>query len=160
FAPRLVRADSGGGLVPPPGPWRLDTVGGGTLEGLALLPAPQAPLEPGQVRVAVEAAGVNFRDVLVGLGMVPGQVRVGAEGAGVVVEVGPDVPDLATGDRVMGLLTDAFGPLTVAEHRALVRVPEGWSWEQAASVPIAFLTAYYGSVDLAELRPGDKVLVH
>ena len=69
--------------------WRLEA-GGGTLEDLALVPCPQAaaPLAPGQVRVAVRAAGVNFRDVLMALGMIPGRGALGGEGAGVVLEVG------------------------------------------------------------------------
>ncbi|HZN20233.1 MAG TPA: beta-ketoacyl synthase N-terminal-like domain-containing protein, partial [Micromonosporaceae bacterium] len=163
LAPRLARADSGGAaLVPPAGPWRLDTTGTGTLEGLALLPAPQVqqPLGEGQVRVAMRAAGLNFRDVLVGLGMVPGQVGMGAEGAGVVVDVGPGVSGVAPGDRVLGLVVDAFGPTALADHRALARMPEGWSFVQAASVPIVFLTAYFGLVDVGRLRAGEKVLVH
>ncbi|HZN19848.1 MAG TPA: SDR family NAD(P)-dependent oxidoreductase, partial [Micromonosporaceae bacterium] len=162
-APRLVRADSGGAvLVPPAGAWRLDTTGAGTLEHLALLPAPEAgaPLDPGQVRIAVRAAGLNFRDVLVGLGMVPGQVGMGGEGAGVVTEVGPGVAGLAPGDRVLGIFRDAFAPLAVADHRMVVPVPDGWSFEQAASVPVVFVTAYLGLVDLGRLGPGEKVLVH
>ena len=68
--------------------------------------APAAPVElaAGQVRVAVAAVGVNFRDVLVALGMYPGGGELGAEGAGVVIEVGPGVTGLAVGDAVMGLL--------------------------------------------------------
>jgi hypothetical protein len=85
---------------------------------------------------------------------------VGSEGAGVVLEVGPGVDDLARGDRVMGMFADAFGPVAVGDRRLLARMPEGWSFAQAASVPIAFLTAYYALVDLAELRAGQRLLVH
>ena len=73
--------------------WRLAAGGGGTLEDLVVEPCPQcrAPLAAGQVRVAVAAVGVNFRDVVVALGMYPGDGPVlGAEGAGVVLEVGPE----------------------------------------------------------------------
>ncbi|WP_328869735.1 SDR family NAD(P)-dependent oxidoreductase [Streptomyces sp. NBC_00287] len=163
LAPRLVRPGGGGALVPPAGAaWRLDTADSGTLEGLALLPFPEAtePLTAGQVRVSVRAAGVNFRDVLIGLGMVPGQTVMGSEGAGVVTEVGPGVTRFAPGDRVLGLMGGALGPLAVTDERVLAPVPEGWSFEQAASVPVAFLTAYYGLVDLARVQPGETVLVH
>ena len=71
-----------------------------------------------------------------------------------VLEVGPGVEDLAVGDRVMGLLEGAFGSVAVTDRRFLVRVPEGWSWARAASVPIVYLTAYYGLVDLAGVRNG------
>ena len=79
-------------------------------------PEPQAPLQAGQVRVAVSASGVNFRDVMAALGMYPGQAPVlGAEGAGVVVETGPEVADVAVGDAVMGLI-DGTGPLAVVDR--------------------------------------------
>ncbi|WTW92288.1 SDR family NAD(P)-dependent oxidoreductase [Streptomycetaceae bacterium NBC_01309] len=165
LVPRLTPVGAPGDrLLPPSGTpaWRLDTTGTGTLEGLALLPVPEAttPLTAGQVRVAVRAAGLNFRDVLIGLGMVPGQRVMGSEGAGVVVEVGEGVTDFAPGDRVMGLMSGSLGPLTVTEERVLVRMPEAWSFEQAASVSAVFLTAYYGLVDLAGVRRGESVLIH
>ncbi|HZN20179.1 MAG TPA: SDR family NAD(P)-dependent oxidoreductase, partial [Micromonosporaceae bacterium] len=165
LTPRLVRAgDGGGALVPPEGTqaWRLDTVGPGTLENLALVPAPEAvaPLAAGQVRVELRAAGVNFRDVLVGLGMVPGQSVMGSEGAGVVLEVGAEVTGLAAGDRVLGIFHGGFGPVAVTDRRLLAPVPPGWSFTQAAAVPVVFLTAYYGLVDLAGVQAGERVLVH
>ena len=113
----------------------------------------------GQVRVGVRAGGLNFRDVLVALGMYPGEATVGGEGAGVVLEVGPGVDGLAVGDRVMGLCS-GFGPVAVVDHRLVVEMPEGWSFAQAASVPIVFMTAYYGLIDLAGLGSGERVLVH
>ena len=118
------------------------------------------PLGAGEVRVGVRAAGVNFRDVLIALGMYPGEASVGGEGAGVVLEVGPGVSDLAVGDRVMGLLDGAFGSVAIADQRLLVRTPEEWSFARAASAPIVFLTAYYGLVDLASAQKGERVLVH
>ncbi|HWX46141.1 MAG TPA: SDR family NAD(P)-dependent oxidoreductase, partial [Solirubrobacteraceae bacterium] len=163
-APRLARVGSGESLIPPAGEeaWHLSIERKGTLEHLALHASPRAhePLGPGQVRVAVHVAGLNFRDVLVALGLYPGAASLGGEGAGVIVEVAPDVGDLAVGDRVMGLLGDAFGPVAVSESQWLVRIPAGWSFAQAASVPIVFLTAYYGLVDLARLGDGEAVLVH
>ena len=77
--------------------WRLEAGGGGTFEDLALVACPEVggALRAGQVRVGVRAAGVNFRDVLIALGMYPGGGSVGGEGAGVVLEVGPGVEDLA-----------------------------------------------------------------
>ncbi len=60
----------------------------------------------------------------------------------------------------MGLLSDAFGPRAVGDHRVLARMPEGWSFVQAASVPAVFLTAYLGLVELAGVRRGERVLVH
>ncbi|WP_413812885.1 SDR family NAD(P)-dependent oxidoreductase [Streptomyces sp. OE57] len=167
-------------LTAPEGAWSLDLDTGGTVEGLRLVPAPGAeePLAPGQVRIAVRATGVNFRDVLASLGVVPsirpgvgpggesgggpgGEGLFAAEGAGVVLEVGPGVDGLAVGDRVMGLVSGAYaGPVAVADARMVVRMPRGWTFPQAASVPAAFLTAYYALVELARVRAGESVLVH
>ncbi|OON68166.1 beta-ketoacyl synthase, partial [Streptomyces tsukubensis] len=164
LTPHLTRTTPPTPLVPPAAEpaWHLDTTGEGLIEHLSFVPSERAtqPLSEGQVRVAVHAAGLNFRDVLVGLGMVPGQVGMGSEGAGVITEVGPGVHAIGVGDRVMGLFPEAFGPLAVADHRMLVRMPTGWSFTRAASVPVVFLTAYYGLHDLAGLRTGESVLVH
>ncbi|MFE7565092.1 SDR family NAD(P)-dependent oxidoreductase, partial [Kitasatospora sp. NPDC057500] len=164
YAPRLTRAGASAELLTPPADraWTLEAVRKGTLDGLALVTAPAAtrPLEPGQVRIAVRAAGVNFRDVLISLGMYPGDARPGGEGAGVVLEVGPGVSRPAPGDRVFGMFPGAFGPVAVADHRTLAPIPDGWSFAQAASVPVVFLTAYYALVDLAALQPGESFLVH
>jgi acyl transferase domain-containing protein/NADPH:quinone reductase-like Zn-dependent oxidoreductase/acyl carrier protein/NADP-dependent 3-hydroxy acid dehydrogenase YdfG len=162
LAPRLAhgpgRATAG---QPLPGT-RLDTVGEGTLENLAFVPAPEAlaGLGPTQVRVAMRAAGVNFRDVVMALGMVPGQRGMGTEGAGVVLETGADVTDLAPGDRVFGLFAGAFGPVAVTDRRVLAPMRPEWTFAEAASVPTPFLTAYYGLVDVAGATAGESVLVH
>ncbi|MFE3024882.1 type I polyketide synthase, partial [Nocardia tengchongensis] len=161
YVPRLrrVAADR---LVPPAGPWRLDAPVRGTLENLALVPAPEAlaALAPGHVRVSVRAGGLNFRDVLFALDMYPDEMMLGGEGAGVVTEVAPDVDRFRVGDRVMGLMPGALGPHGVVDHRMLAPIPDGWSFSEAAVVPIVFLTAYYGLVDLGRLKAGEKVLVH
>ncbi|UTP36023.1 type I polyketide synthase [Streptomyces rapamycinicus] len=161
---RLTRATADEALVAPEGEpaWQLGTRGPGTLEGLALLPSPKAlaPPPPGHVRIETRAAGLNFRDVLMALGMYPGEISIGNEGAGVVTEVGPGVTRFAPGDRVMGLFEGAGGPIAVADSLTLVHMPEGWSFQQAAAVPCAFLTAYYGLRDLARLERGESVLIH
>ncbi|GLZ36477.1 type I polyketide synthase [Actinokineospora sp. NBRC 105648] len=158
FAPRLARPDAG--LTVPAGPWRLDIVGEGTLENLSLVENPDVPLAPHEVRVEVRAAGVNFRDVLIALGHYPDAAVMGSEGAGVVLEVGGDVTGLRAGDRVFGLFTGGFGPRAVVDRRMVAPMPGEWSFTQSASVPMAFLTAYYALVDLAGLRAGEHVLVH
>jgi polyketide synthase 7 len=145
----------------PDGLWRLEVRGGGTFEDVLLEPCAQAPapLQLGQVRVQVRAVGVNFRDVVMALGMYPGPAELGGEGAGVVVEVGAGVTGVAVGDHVMGLL-GAAGPEIVVDQRLIVRVPPGWSFAEAAGVSMVFLTAYYGLADLAGVRAGESVLIH
>ncbi|MEU6238559.1 SDR family NAD(P)-dependent oxidoreductase, partial [Kitasatospora sp. NPDC047058] len=103
---------------------------------------------------------LNFRDVLIGLGMYPGGGVMGSEIAGTVLELGPGVTGLAVGDRVMGVAEGAFGPVAVTDARQLVRIPAGWSYAEAAAVPSAFMTAWYALVELAGAKAGQRVLVH
>ncbi|HWO19044.1 MAG TPA: SDR family NAD(P)-dependent oxidoreductase, partial [Kofleriaceae bacterium] len=164
LAPRLAPAHLRDTLLPPAtSAWRLHIPSKGTLENLTLADTPEVlgPLGEDQVRIAVHAAGLNFRDVLDALGMSPGDAGpLGREGAGVVLEVGAGVSTVAPGDRVLGLLHAAFGPIAITDHRLLARMPAGWSFADAAAVPVVFLTAYYGLVDLAKLQPGERVLIH
>ncbi|MEU6671190.1 SDR family NAD(P)-dependent oxidoreductase [Streptomyces sp. NPDC046727] len=161
---RLTRA-SETALRPPAGAdaWRVDVVRPGSIDGVDAVDAPDAtaPLAPGQVRIAVRAAGLNFRDVLCALDMYPDEVdAIGSEAAGTVVEVAPDVTDLSVGDRVLGMVPGGFGTLAVVDRRLVVPVPAGWSWVRAAALPSVFATARYALVDLAGVRAGDRVLVH
>ncbi|AQW55441.1 polyketide synthase [Streptomyces hygroscopicus] len=162
---RMARVSSGTALLPPAGvrEWRLDMHAKGILENLALLPCPDATEALGEheIRVEMRAAGLNFRDVLNALGMYPGEAGpLGGEGAGVVTEVGSAVKDLVPGDKVMGIFSGSFGPVAITDRRVVARIPEDWTFEQAASTPIVFLTAYYAMVDLGGLQAGQSVLVH
>ncbi|GGQ42392.1 hypothetical protein GCM10010279_60380 [Streptomyces mutabilis] len=163
-AARLARLGADAGLLPPGGSgWRLDIPKRGSIDDIALVPYPDAERELAgrHVRVRVRAAGVNFRDVLNVLGMYPGDPGApGAEGMGEIVEVGPEVTGLRVGDRVMGMITGGFGPLAAVDERLLTPVPAAWPDDVAAAVPLVFLTAYHGLVDLAGLRGGERVLIH
>ncbi|HTF52788.1 MAG TPA: beta-ketoacyl synthase N-terminal-like domain-containing protein [Pseudonocardia sp.] len=162
FGRRLVRSTVPPLVPPAVGPWRLDAAEKGTLAGLALVPHPEAsaPLRDGEVRVAVRAVGLNFRDVLITLGMYPEQASVGSEVAGVVAEAGAAVTHVRVGDRVLGMTGGGAGPLTVTDARLVTRMPSGWSFATAATVPIAYTTAWFALVDLAAARPGQRLLVH
>ncbi|WUN10419.1 type I polyketide synthase [Micromonospora zamorensis] len=161
---RLARAATTSALVLPDGdePWRLDVRERGTFDNLELLPCPEIgwDLPDGHVRVRIHASGLNFRDVVLTLGMVPDQQVLGNEAAGEIVEVGPGVSGYAVGDRVMGLFSGSMAPIGVTDHRMIAKVPDDWSYPVAATVPVAFLTAYYGLVDAGHLRAGQSVLVH
>ncbi|MEU8897599.1 SDR family NAD(P)-dependent oxidoreductase [Nocardia sp. NPDC048505] len=145
------------------GDWRLIHRGAGTFtaENLVLDAVPDTTdLAPGQVLVALRATGLNFRDVLIVSGMYPdNSTPLGGEGAGIVRAVAPDVTDLRPGDRVLGLFA-GMGSTMVADRRALAPMPPGWTFAQAASVPVVFATAYYALVDLAAATSGESLLVH
>jgi acyl transferase domain-containing protein/NADPH:quinone reductase-like Zn-dependent oxidoreductase/acyl carrier protein len=163
YAPRVVRLSDGKRLTPPAaGPWRLDVTRRGSLADLALVPAPEATrsLGPAEVRIAVHASGLNFRDVAVALKLVAKEREMGSEGAGIVTEVGATVTGLRPGDRVTGVFERAHGPVAIADARMLAPVPSGWSFAQAASVPIVHITVYQCLVEIAALRRGEAVLIH
>ncbi|MFJ1867437.1 type I polyketide synthase [Streptomyces sp. NPDC088097] len=167
LVPRLIRASPADQRIaaPPAGAHRLDIPNKGTLENLTWVASPEAeaPLTDGQVRIAVQAAGLNFRDVTIALGLIDRtaiDAGLGSEGSGVVLEVADDVPGLAPGDRVTGIFSGAFGRVAVADHRLLAAVPDGWSHAEAASMPSTFLTAYYALFEVMRLREGQRILIH
>ncbi|WP_280272224.1 type I polyketide synthase [Nocardia wallacei] len=164
--PRLVRMDgssvidiSAGGTES----WRLRTTGAGTLTAENFVAEPvavDAELGDGEVRIAVRATGINFRDVLVALGMYPDpDAVIGGEGAGVVVAIGAGVTDVAVGDRVMGVF-EGVGSFATADCRVVAPIPQGWSFATAAGTPAVFLTAYHALRDLARVQRGQRVLIH
>lgn len=126
------------------------------------LPAP--PVGAGQVRVHVEAAAVNFPDVLIAADRyqisVPTPFVPGSELAGTVAEVAGDVDGLAVGDRVAGTtMVGAFAEEVVLDARALWRVPDGVGLRHAAAFGVAHRTAYHVLRSVAEVRPGDELVV-
>jgi polyketide synthase 12 len=152
------------GIMVPPGdgPWRLGLGSAGTFENLRLEPAPNAdaPLEPGQVRVALHAIAANFRDIMITLGMFTHDALLGGEGAGVVVEVGPGVTEFAAGDSVYGFFPDGSGTLVPGDVRLLLPMPAEWSYPEAAAISAVFTTAWLAFVELADAKPGQRVLIH
>ena len=156
--PRLARAST---LTPPDGPWQLGTSGKGDLTSLTLVPTnPPNTLAEGQIRVQVRAAGLNFHDVVVALGVISDE-GLGGEAAGVVIDTAPDVTRVRPGDAVMGLFPhNAFAPTAITDERMVVAIPPGWSFTQAASAPVAYLTAYICLVEIAGLSAGQRVLIH
>ncbi|BBX61829.1 polyketide synthase [Mycobacterium saskatchewanense] len=162
--PRVRASRPAGGVLTPPadGPWRLGIGSAGTFENLRLEPVPNAgaPLEPGQVRVAMRAIAANFRDIMITLGMFTHDALIGGEGAGVVVEVGPGVTEFAVGDSVFGFFPDGSGTLVAGDVRLLLPMPADWSYAEAAAISAVFTTAYYAFIHLAAVKPGQRVLIH
>jgi myxalamid-type polyketide synthase MxaB len=134
------------------------------LENLALVPAPRRAPGAGEVEVRVRAAGLNLRDVLHALDLLPDTAAAmpfGFECAGTVAAVGSGVSGLAVGDEVLvGPTVGGMTSYLTVDAALAVRIPPGMSFEAAATVPLAFLTAYYGLHHLAGLRAGDRVLIH
>ena len=155
--PRLVRLAPG--TAPEGGNWRFAPDPGGDFDRLPVEPTADGTPGVGEVRVAVEAAGLNFHDVLVAMGVVDPGAALGGEFCGRVLEAGPGVRGIAVGDRVLGFAAGTFGPEVVARAEVVVPAPPGLSSVALATIPTAFVTAAL-AFEGAELRAGDAVLVH
>jgi NADPH:quinone reductase-like Zn-dependent oxidoreductase len=120
---------------------------------------------PGEVRVRVRAAGVNYADILARMGLYPDAPRppmvVGYEVAGHVEAIGSGVTGISEGDRVLGLTRfGGYSDMVVMPADHAFRVPDGLSDSEAAAVPINYLTAALGLYRMAALNAGDTVLIH
>lgn len=148
--------------------FRLDFHVPGKLRNLVWIRDEVRALDDRAVEVQTRATGLNFRDVMYLMGLLPDEAvengfagaSLGLEFSGVVSRVGAGVRDLAPGDAVMGFGSSCFASHVVTRVDAVARVPEGWSFEAAATVPTVFLTVYYALKQLADLRPGERVLIH
>ncbi|OBI81875.1 type I polyketide synthase, partial [Mycobacterium asiaticum] len=164
YTPRVRASRAADGILEPPGdgPWRLGLSSAGTFENLRLEPVPggEAPLQPGNVRVALRAIAANFRDIMITLGMFTHEALLGGEGAGVVVEVGPGVTEFAVGDSVYGFFPDTSGTLVPGDIRLLLPMPSDWTYAEAAAISAVFTTAWFAFIDLAAAKPGQRVLIH
>jgi NADPH2:quinone reductase len=137
----------------------------GPPESIAVVDDYPAPaLADGQVRVRIGAAAVNFPDVLFMANQyqltIPVPFIPGSEFAGVVTEVGDDVSGFAVGNRVMGTtMVGAFAEEIVVDARSLSLIPDGVSAEAAAAFGVAHRTAYHALRTIAEVRPGERLVV-
>ena len=158
-AARLVRAAAVERLAAPEqGPWLLEPDPAGVLEGMRIDPLPARSLEPREVRVAVEAAGLNFWDVFRAIGLVDAGL-LGGELCGRVLAVGAEVTDVEPGDLVVGLAFGTFGSEVVTHADMVTRAPAGIPVTELATMPTAFVSALL-SFDEAELKSGERVLIH
>jgi phthiocerol/phenolphthiocerol synthesis type-I polyketide synthase C len=122
----------------------------------------------GEVSARVQAAGLNFRDVLQRIGLLPEEAfeggfagaTLGMEFAGEVIAVGDGVDHLRPGDAVFGIARNAFSSHLVAPADGLFKKPSFMSFEEAATLPVAAITVYYSLHHLARLQKGERILVH
>jgi len=126
--------------------------------------APVPTPATGQVVVAVRAAGTNRGELIRGAALRAGNeaaspARAGGEFAGEIAIVGDAVRGWKTGDRVMGRAAGSYAQFVAAPQRALMRIPDGMSWAQAAAVPNVFVTAHDAMVTNAATAPGESVMV-
>ncbi len=136
----------------------------GSVEQLRYASVPRRELRECEVEIETVAAGLNFSDVMKALGLYPGlpdgTVALGAECSGRVTRVGAAVTEFRPGDEVVGIGGGAFASHMIVEADLVANKPKSLSHEQAACLPIAFLTADYALNHCARVRPGERVLIH
>ena len=155
----------------PPGedpPYRLFLDNAGQIGGLRMKTYDPPPLAPHAVEIDVAASALNFRDVMVTLGLLPALAyersalgrEVGMEASGVVRRVGTAVEELESGDEVVFVDGGCIANRTVVGQHRVFPKPAGLTMEEAASSLSVYVTAYYSLIHLARLRKGQRVLIH
>ena len=159
-AARLVRQHDGPERLdlPAESAWVLAPDPAGVFEKPCVRPLPARPLEAREVRVAVEAAGLNFWDVFRSLGFIE-EGNLGREMCGHVVGVGSDVSNVSVGDHIVGLGFGAFAAEMVTHEELVAPAPSGIPVTGLATVPSAFVSAAL-SYELSGLEADDRVLIH
>ncbi len=133
----------------------------GVLDSLSYQRIARRPPGAGEVEIRVHATGLNFRDVLNALGMYPGDAGpLGGECAGEIVAVGEGVAGFKLGQQVMGIAAGSFSNYVTTAADLIVAKPEALSFEEACTIPSAFMTAYYTLIHLGKLSRGERVLIH
>ncbi|MGB8168186.1 MAG: SDR family NAD(P)-dependent oxidoreductase [Chthoniobacteraceae bacterium] len=145
-------------------PLRLESRDRGHLDSLRFTPLTVPPCGPGEVLIDVKAAGMNFRDVLKALALYPGEApdaRIfGDEIGGIVKAVGANVKHVKPGDSVFGLAGFGLATETLARGGDVLPIPAGLSFEEAATLPVVFMTSWHALNNVARIRKGDRVLIH
>jgi NADPH:quinone reductase-like Zn-dependent oxidoreductase len=139
--------------------------GTGGPEVLQVQERPDPPVGPGEVRIAVRAAGINFADTLARVGLYPDAPKtpcvLGYEVAGEIESLGSGVEGFAVGDRVMaGTRFGGQAELVAVPAEQVLRLPERLSFEQGAAFPVNYGTAYAALTVMGGMRAGDRVLIH
>ncbi len=145
-------------------PLRLESRERGSLDSLKFTAFAMPVCGHGEVLIRTRAAALNFRDVLKGLGLYPAETAdarmYGDEVAGEVVAVGEGVHHVKPGDSVFGLAVFGLATHTLARAADVRPMPEGMTYEEAATIPVVFMTSWHALSTVARLRAGETVLVH
>lgn len=159
---RSREAQEDEGMPLPEEPYTLES-GGGGLDDMRLAGIDRKDPGPQEVEFEVIASGVNFKDVLRALGELKHSAnRIGGEAAGIVTRVGSQVKGIKPGDAIMSrdIAGGGFSSHLIAREKFISLKPECLTFEEASTVSISFMTAYYGLFDLGKLKKGERVLIH
>jgi acyl transferase domain-containing protein/acyl carrier protein len=151
-----------------PKPFRLELKRPGILESLTARRLEREPPGPREIEIEVTATGLNFKDLMLATGMLPKEAvdddafggLMGLECAGRVVAIGQAVTEFMVGDEVVAVGAGHFATHITVDVRRAARAPRHLRLEQAATIPIAFLTAFYSLHTLGQMRCGERALIH
>ena len=133
----------------------------GTLDHLTWQSVPRQKPAPDEVEIRVRATALNFVDVLDALGMVPFEKGgFGLDCAGEIVAIGEGVTRFKVGDPVIALAPGCFSQYITVKAIFVALKPTRLTFEEAATIPVVFLTAYYALYEQAKIKAGDRVLIH
>ncbi|KAI1379651.1 fatty acid synthase S-acetyltransferase [Hypoxylon crocopeplum] len=139
----------------------LDVGTPGRLNTLHWVRQPREDIGSNEVEVEVHSAGLNFRDILVGLGIVELPIRqFGLEAAGFATRVGAEVKNIKVGDRVCCLKKHAYSTYLTTPDIFCTKIPDRLSFDEAASMLMPYVTAIHSLVNVGRLEKGQSVLVH
>ncbi|BCR95830.1 type I polyketide synthase [Aspergillus luchuensis] len=133
----------------------------GLLQTLHWTPLPTTEPEHGEVVIQPRCAGLNFRDVLLAMGVLEDkEMSIGLEGSGVVTDVGTGVTNLQVGDRVIYLSKNCFATRITISATKCAMIPQSISYEEAATLPVVYATVIHSLLDVGGLQSGQSVLIH
>ena len=142
----------------------LESVKPGVIDSLRCRVCPRTAPGPGEVTIEVYAAGLNFRDVMIALGLYPTSPGapsiIGNEISGKIVAVGEGVSDFQIGDEVLAIGMGAFKAFVTTSADGVVLKPPSLPFETAAGFPVVFLTSFYSLHHAARLAKGERILIH
>ncbi|WP_394838806.1 SDR family NAD(P)-dependent oxidoreductase [Pendulispora rubella] len=156
---RILPAEGSGYAIALAQPGRIDSLG-------FVAHGRRAP-GPGEVEIEVEVSALGFKDVMKALDLLSDRIKentyfgdsMGMEGSGRIVRIGPGVTEFAPGDRVYGVAPHFLNSHVVLEENRVVKLPDSVGFEEGSSL-MPLMTVHHGLVDIARIRPGERVLVH
>ena len=140
----------------------------GQLKNLFWQELPERFCQADEIQIKPHAAGLNFRDVMYAMGLLSDEAvengfagpTLGMELAGTITKVGSAVTAFKKGDEVVGFAPACFSSRVVTQTTAITLKPKDWSFEEATTIPTTFFTVYYALKHLAQIEPGEKILIH
>ncbi|KAI1774242.1 ketoacyl-synt-domain-containing protein [Hypoxylon cercidicola] len=142
-------------------PLKMAIADAGALDTLHFIddPVAEEPLKGEDIEIKVHAVGVNHRDLTAAHGKLATH-DFGVEASGVVTAVGKDVKNIDVGDRVAAITKGAFATTTRTKATFAFKLPSDMQFEEGATLPLAYSTAYYSLVEMGRLNEDETILIH